>query len=379
MDQESIGISGKLVIDLAAIVENWRYFCSLSKGAVTAAVVKADAYGLGAKPVATALYKAGCDYFFVASVEEGVSLRAVLGGEPTIFVLNGFRLADKPRFINDRLVPVINTAHTLEQWQSHCQGYDAAIMVDTGINRLGLSVREFERLCSNSVYLKNCNLKWLISHFACADVPDHPKNAEQAQSFARLYGQVTSFFPSLKASLSNTAGIVLGAEHHYQLTRPGIGLYGGSPALGAPLPLKGVVTLNLPVLQLKQLDLDGSVGYGAAASVKAGDLLATVFGGYADGLLRSLGGRGHGYVCGRRVPMVGRVSMDYCVFNLSSVADELNIRESYARGELAIELIGPNQSIDQLAVAARTLPYELLTALGTRYERQYLPFVGTDL
>ncbi len=356
-----------LVVDLDAIVGNWRYLSSVQPTASCAAVVKANAYGLGAGPVASALAVAGCMEFFVASWVEGAQLRKALGACPTIYVLNGALGDDAQALMASDLVPVLNSLGQLAYWSGSGNGKACALMVDTGMSRLGLSVSEL--LASLQVSLKGLNAVLLLSHLACSDDPAAAKNADQQQAFEVALAETKRQFPNIRASLASTAGIFLGQSYAYDVLRPGVGLYGASPNPYAPQrQLLPVVQLGLQVVQLRATNQSVTVGYGASQSVPAGRVLATVCGGYADGLLRSLSGRGYGFCRGVKVPLVGRVSMDYCVFDVTDAG--LSSAEE-VRG-LVIEVLGKHQTLDDMACQADTIGYELLTGLGARYRRQYI-------
>lgn len=358
--------AGVVTIDLGAIVSNWRRLKAESHGALCAAVVKADAYGLGLSPVASALAAAGCGQFFVASIEEAKALRQTIGQQHTVYVFNGY-VDDDPNFwLQTNTIPVINSLDQLRRWQY--LGIDApcALMVDTGMSRLGLSIDEARRVLDSADCCANLTL--LLSHFACADEPEHPSNARQSARFHQLLSEIRQRIPDIQASMANTAGLYLGASACLDLVRPGIGLYGVSPNPGRPLTLSSVVSLQLPILQLRRLTATATVGYGATCQMPAGSLLATVYGGYADGLMRSLSGRTCGHVNGIKVPMIGRVSMDYCVFDVTAT----DLDEKVGKVHGMVELLGPNQTVDELAISADTIGYEILTALGGRYRREYI-------
>jgi len=359
-------IAGKLCIDLDAIVSNWSQLAAHSSIARCAAVVKADAYGLGAAAVTRALSLAGCTDFFVASAQEGYDLSLLLDSSANIFVLNGYDVAEQPLFAEAGLTPVLNSEHQIDSWRRSTKDAPCALMVDTGINRLGIAPQQVNSLLANKS--SALNLTWLLSHFACADEPEHPLNRQQLDRFNAVLRDVRLRYPHVQASMASTAAIFLGRGSDFDLLRPGIGLYGGSPDPTRPQSMAPVVTLDLPVLQIKRLAETATVGYGATATLPAGRVLATVFGGYADGLMRSLANKAQGFCLGEPVPLIGRVSMDYCVFDISGAIAK-GIRPEACT---SIELLGPNQTVDSLAHSAGTLAYEILTSLGSRYDRHYL-------
>ena len=357
---------GVLTIDLDAIAANWRSLAGrLGEGVRCAAVVKADAYGLGMAEVAPALAAAGCDIFFVAQLDEGLALRRILPGAE-IAVLAAPVAGAEGEYRTGRLLPVLNSLADLDAWRRQAQGGEAPpamLHVDTGMARLGLSGPEFDRLAAEPERLRGVPLAGVMSHLACADEPEHPLNAEQLAAFRAAIARLPVRAP---ASLANSSGIFLGADYHFDLARPGIALYGGNPVPGRPNPMRPVLRLQGRILQIREVDRPLSVGYGAAATVRPPARLATVSVGYADGYLRSLSGRGHAWAGGVRVPVIGRVSMDLVVFDITGVPAEA------ARAGAFVDLIGPGQSVDELAAEAGTISYEILTSLGSRYRRRYI-------
>ncbi len=360
---------GRLTVNLDAVVANWRVLAQLGRGADCAAVVKANAYGLGVAPIAKALNDSGCTAFFVATAAEGVELRGAIGGGASIYVLNGYQAIESDLFGRHALMPVINSCDQLHQWFLKGQPDAYAVMADTGMSRLGMSAEELLGQLKSLRADGRLAPHLLLSHLACADEPAHELNYVQLQRFQTVVAEAKALQPALKCSFASTAGIYLGSSWHFDLLRPGIALYGGSPDPTQPLALNRVVELQLPILQVRTLKETASVGYGAAQTLPAGAVLATVCGGYADGLLRSLSGRTFGYLGGVRVPMVGRVSMDYCVFDISNAIEKLGFNAVNEMG--AVEILGEHQSVDELAISSGTLAYEVLTSLGNRYARVY--------
>ncbi len=343
-----------LSVDLLAIAENFRLIRSAVAPAEVAAVVKADAYGLGARVVARALTAAGCKAFFVAHMEEGLDLRQDLP-QATIFVLNGFLAAQASHFTAGKLSPVISSLPQLEAWLATGIAIPYALHVDTGMARLGLSVAEAQ---TASNFAKPT---LLISHLACADDATDAHNREQLAAFQA----VSRRFPNAWTSLAASGGCFLGAEYACDLVRPGIALYGGNPRKNGENPMRGVATLTAPILQVRSIDRGDTVGYGATYVASGPRRLAVAALGYADGLMRTLSNRGHGVVNGIRCPIVGRVSMDLVTLDVSECPPAL------AQPGTPVEFIGPNQPIDELARAAGTLPYEIFTRLGSRIIRHY--------
>jgi len=358
-----------LEIDLAAIAENWRLLAQRVKPATCAAVVKADAYGLGAGQVAPTLAAAGCRRFFVATVEEGIALRSVLPESAEIAVLNGLLPRCAGDFTEFRLVPVLNDSGQITDWRSAAARHGertAMLHLDTGMARLGLTIREFGGLTDE--LLRPGPIRWraLISHLACPDEPRHPLNGIQLRRFAAARGRLSYVLASLAAS----SGIFLGPAFHYDFVRAGAALYGVNPRPGRPHPMHQVVRLKGRILQIREVDRGQSVGYGASHVMDAPGRLATVAVGYADGWLRSMSQRGSGHLGGRRVPLVGRVSMDLTVFDVSGVDPAL------ARPGEFIDLLHEDYGVDAAAADAGTIGYEILTSLGRRYHRIYRNLPG---
>ena len=346
----SLDVAGEgqalLHINLGAIVANWRLLCQHHPGGAVAAVLKADAYGLGAAPVARALWEAGCRHFFVAHLAEAVALRAALGGGGAmVAVLNGFMPGAAPADI----WPVVNH---LEMARAHAGHGPVLLHVDTGMARLGLDLAECAAVPSG------LDIRYVMSHLACADEPGHAMNALQAERFAA----VAARFPGVPTSLANSSGIFLGPGFASALARPGAALFGINPQPGQPNPMAPVLRLEAPILQLRSIAAGVPVGYGASWVAPRASLIATVAAGYADGYLRGLSGRGIGILAGQVVPVVGRVSMDLTAFDVTGVPAAL--------GDM-LTLMGPDNSPDLLAEKAGTIGYELLTALGSRYRRIY--------
>lgn len=344
----------RLTIDLDAIVANWRALDALSgPGVETAAVVKADGYGLGAGPVGRALAASGVASFFVALAEEGASLRAALGPGPRIHVFDGLMRGDEALCREHELIPCLDSVEQVTAFASDCLGMACALQIDSGMNRLGLERADLERIAP---LLPRLDLRLALSHLACADDPAHPQNAAQRDDFAaacvRLPGGV-------RRSLAATGGVLLGPAFHHELTRPGIGLYGGAPFAAA----RPVVRLALPVVQVRDVAPGESVGYGAAWTATRPSRIATLSAGYADGLPRAMGGGGVKLYAGTvACPLVGRVSMDLITVDVTDLAEVPD----------TLEILNERQGVDDLAAAAGTIGYEILTGLGARFDRVYL-------
>jgi alanine racemase len=361
-----------LTIDLAAIVENWR----ILKRRTTAncdmgAVVKADAYGLGLEQVATALQAAGCKTFYVAHLDGAIALRNAIGPGVRIACLNGPSRGTERDHAAFNIMPVLSTPEHVKAWRTYAQKeevlQESIVQIDTGMNRLGLSGREFDEHMSDTDGFIGLHPQMLMSHLACADEPQHPMNRAQLERFRTSLGLFRTRFPDAMASLANSSGIWLGGDWHFDYARPGAALYGVNPTPQKPNPMLPVVNLKARIIQVRRVDTPGSVGYGAAAPVREGAKIATVSMGYADGYLRALGAAGHGILDGIKVPVLGRVSMDLTTFDVSNVPDSSAIPGGF------IDVVSHAVTVDDVARAADTIGYEILTALGNRFHRRYLP------
>ncbi len=341
-----------LEVNVAAIIRNYQLLASRHAQQKSAAVVKANAYGLGVVPVAQALHQAGCTEFFVATLDEAIELRAALA-QPTIFVFHGARQGEAVLFAEHRLIPVLND---LGQWQAWDAQAPCALHIDTGMCRLGITPQEALALQPEAR-----NLKLILSHLACANEAQNPKNQEQLA----LFKMVRQHFAGVAASFANSSGVFLGADYHFDLLRPGCSLYGITPTETDSNPMENVVTLSAPVLQIRRIEADQTVGYGGMGKASAGAVLATVELGYADGFHRRLSGIAHGYANGVKLPIVGRVSMDMVSVDISALP------ELYHNSDLRITFIGKEQPVDVLADAAGTIGYEIFTGLGKRIKRIY--------
>jgi alanine racemase len=363
---------GTLQIDLDAICDNYKTVKSKTKADVSACV-KADGYGLGLTPVAAALSAAGCKTFFVASVEEGGLLRSTQP-DATIYVLNGLFSGAEPAFVHESLRPCLSSLEEVQEWSSFCAAngaHPAALHGDTGIHRLGFDLSNVEEIFSLS---EKFNTTLLMSHLACADEAENQLNAVQLDRFQTLQ----EHFPDTTASLCNTAGVFLGPDFHFDLVRPGIGLYGGNPfgsnAAIRAHPFKPVVTLSSRIMRIAHIEPGAIVGYGATFVAKRPTRVATLAAGYADGYFRALGspdGQGHSVLInGKTAPIIGRISMDMITVDVTDLP-----QEAVKRGQFA-ELIGPNLTIGDIGRASGTIGYEVLTRLGYRYRRTYTSTTG---
>ena len=357
--------TGVLEIDLGAIVKNWHSLqAKVGKAVQCTAVVKADAYGLGMMPVAKALAAAGCKTFFVASLEEGMALRQALKTQE-IAVLNGLLPHSEKDFLSARLIPVLNDLGQIENWRKLSLPLKtrppAILHLDTGMSRLGLSPAEMAVLAGAPDRLAGVALRAVISHLACAEEPKHPKNAEQR----RLFLAARRKLPPAPGGLANSSGIFLGPDFHFDFVRPGAALYGLNPHSSGPNPMAQVVRLKGKILQVRDVDRGGTVGYGATHRMERGGRVATVAVGYADGWFRSGSPRTTAGIGGRRVPVVGRISMDLMTFDVTGIDPALLEPGSF------VDLIDGESTPDVVGERAGTIGYEVLTALGRRYHRVY--------
>lgn len=336
----------RLTVDHAAIVENWRFFKKLAPGAAVSAVVKADSYGLGAVGASRALAQAGARVFFTATSAEALIVRKALGEGPQIFVLNGPAEDDLPRYGEAKLTPILNSIAQIKLWNARGP---AGLHIDTGMNRLGIGPEE---LTQTMLALKDTSLALVMSHLACASDVKHEKNAVQLKRFI----DAAELFPKAPRSLAATAGSLIGTDYHFDLIRPGVGLY-GSGALEADNPaLSAAATIEAPILQVRDVEPGETFGYGATFTASQKMRTATVALGYADGYLRSLSGRGYAFLGGAKRPILGRVSMDLIILDVTDCAE--------AQPGAMAEFLGPNVKLDELAALAQTAPYEILTTFA---------------
>lgn len=351
-----------LEIDLAAIRANWRTLADRTRGAC-AAVVKADAYGLGAAVVAPALHAEGARRFFVAHLDEALALQRALPIGTEILVLNGLPPGAEGDCATSGVVPVLNSLAQIDAWAALARvkgaALPAALQVDTGMSRMGLPDDELARLADAPERLAGVGVRLVMSHLACAERQDHAMNRAQLARFAAA----RRMLPAAPASFANSSGIFLGPDFHFDLARPGAALYGLAPVAGAENPMRPVVRLRGLIIQTRTIPAGAQVGYGASWTAPRPSRIATVSVGYADGYLRSLSHRATAHVGDRAVPLVGIVSMD------SVTLDVTDAPEAVPGG--FVDLIGPHTSVDAVGTAAGTIGYEVLTSLGNRYARRY--------
>lgn len=357
---------GRLFVDLAALAANFRLIAGRVAPARAAAVVKADAYGLGAAAVVPALYKAGCRDFFVAHLSEAQVLTPQLPSDATIYVLNGIMPGGEEGCANGGVVPVINSVEQATAWRAVAEGRQrplaAVLQVDSGMSRLGVSAEDAARLAQDQAFRRYIPLVMVMSHLACAETQRHAANARQRSTFEAL----ANLFPGVPRSLANSGAAFLPAEFHGEVVRIGIALYGGAPTDSQANPMRPVVRLEARVIQVRSIPAGTSVGYGFTFTADRQSRIATVAVGYADGWLRSSSNRGSAWFSGVRLPILGRVSMDCMTVDVTRVPDgALNAGDW-------VELIGPSQSIDDVAADAGTIAYEVLVRLGDRFHRVHL-------
>ena len=348
-----------LEVDLGAVVSNWLLLRQRA-GHTTAAVVKANAYGLGAERVAGALFAAGCRHFFVAHVDEAVAIREVVPGA-MLAVLNGLWPGTEQLYVQHELRPVLGSLGEIEAWSAMAQqmrrDLPALLHVDTGMNRLGLSPREVDVLAAENERLDGIQVEYVMTHLVSSELPDDPVNEVQRVRFAAARARL----PPMPTSFANSSGLANLSD----LARPGAALYGVNPMPGQPNPMRPTVRLRARILQTRDIPEGDSVGYNGQWTARRASRIATVSVGYADGYLRSLSNRGVACFDGAPVPLVGRVSMDLTTFDVTDVPG--------AQVGSWLDLIGPGMPVDEVAARAGTNGYEVLTSLGSRYARTYLP------
>ena len=359
-----------LTIDLGALAANYHHLRDLAAPAECAAVVKADAYGLGVDQAAPALWRAGCKTFFVATLTEAETLRALLP-EAVIYVFNGLLPGTAETFHTFGLRPVLNSADEIREWAGYCAGagekLPCAVHIDSGMNRLGLSPAEVDTVAGIAHLWPALTLSLVMSHLACADDQTHAKNESQRRIFETLRARL----PQALTSLANSAGILLGPDFAYDLVRPGIALYGGHPQRRGENPFRSVVHLKGRILQLRDVPAGDTIGYGATRTLARPSRVAVVSVGYADGLFRALSTKDGEdglvvYLGAHAAPILGRISMDLITVDVTGVPEALS-----RRGEW-VELLGPHVSAHEFAVHAGTIDYEVLTNLGRRAIRRYI-------
>lgn len=354
-----------LTVNLSAIAENYRYLLSRLGKTACAAVVKADAYGLGVAQVAPVLENAGAKHFFVAHVDEGLALRPYLSPHTSITVLHGPRPEAAEVCVRNNLRPVLNSLEQIAVLRNLAAKrgklLDVAIQLDTGMSRFGLSEADIDTLAASPELLTGLSVSLVMSHLACADTPENPANTMQRERF-EAYAHV---LPKAALSLSASSGIFLGPQFHFDLVRPGAALYGVAPQNEGDNPLKPVVGLQAHILQIRHLSKGDRVGYGLTWQAGGPCRVATIATGYADGFARAGAAAGCAWYKGYRLPILGRISMDSMTVDLSAVPEGLLEEDSM------VELLNESYGVDAVAKAEGTIGYEVLTSLGRRYHRVY--------
>ncbi|WP_455478080.1 alanine racemase [Bartonella sp. B10] len=353
-------------IDVGAIVENYITLAKHVAPTKCSAVVKANAYGLGADKIVPKLYQAGCRTFFVAKIEEALQLKTILPSNVTIALLNGIPRTAEELVAKSGIVPVLNSWNTIESWQMLCQKksqkFPAIVQIDTNMNRLGLDQKELQQLIRYPTIFEKAEIKYIISHLANGDDDTHPSNYAQLATLKTIIAQL----PTCKVSLANSGGIFLGSDFHFDLVRPGIALYGIDPHKKYPMFLKPVLKLEAQVIQSRYIGAGEPVGYGGSFITHRPSTLITISIGYADGLLRALSNKGTVYFKGHKLPIVGRVSMDSIIVDATDLGDEKPQRDDW------VEIIGTNQTVEQISAYANTIPHEIFISLGYRCKCTYI-------
>jgi alanine racemase len=361
--------TGVLTVDLDAIVANWRKLEKTAVPAECAGVVKANAYGCGAAQVAGALSRAGCKTFFVATLDEARVVRGAVPASAAIYVLDGFFQNTGEAYAQIDCKPVLGDLNELAEWDVFCRrsGWSggAAVHIDTGMNRLGMTITEAQGIIPR-INAGDHGITLVMSHLASAELLNNPANARQLTAFR----EIARMFSGVPASLSNSSGIFLGSQFSFELVRPGCGLYGINPTPEADNPMQPVVELKARIVQIRNIERGDTVGYGGTWTARRPTRIAIVSAGYADGYFRAAsandGTRGaEVVVAGRRCPIAGRVSMDLTAVDVTDL-DKKAVR----RGHM-VTLIGEGITVDELAHHFGTIGYEVLTSLGRRYARVY--------
>lgn len=354
-----------LEIDLRALFDNYHLLQKLVGPAQVAGVVKADAYGLGAQAVSRTLIRAGCRHLFVAHLGEALALSPALSAGVSLYVLNGLRPGTEAQAAEAGLVPVLNTLGQVAAWRdlavSRGRPLAAVLNLDSGMTRLGLSAADLETVKRDAQIFQDLDVRYYMTHLARADVPEATSNADQVARFRR---QAASL-PSRPLSISNSAAALSRLAGADDLVRAGLALYGGAPVMGGRTPMRSVIRLTARVLQVRDVPAQVGVGYGLTHVTAGPTRIATIESGYADGWPRALGNRGDIFWRGRRLPIIGQISMD------SMTVDATALQPDALREGDVVELIGPHQSLEAVAQAADTISYEILTRLGHRYRRTY--------
>ncbi|WP_455476383.1 alanine racemase [Bartonella sp. B17] len=353
-------------IDVGALIANYTTLAQHVAPAECSAIVKANAYGLGANKIVPALYQAGCRTFFVAQIVEALQLKTILPSDVTLALLNGIPHNLEEFVAQSGIVPVLNSWSAIQSWQTLCQNkrkkFPAIVQIDTDMNRLGLDKKELEQLIKQPTLFEKAEVKYIISHLANGGNDTHSSNYTQLATFKAALAKL----PTCKASFANSGGIFLGSDFYFDLVRPGIALYGIHPHTKYTTILKPVLKLEAQIIQSRNIDAGAPVGYGGTFITNRPSTLITISIGYADGWLRTLSNKGAVYYNGHRLPIVGDISMD------SIIVDATDLKGKKPQRGDWVELIGTHQTIEQVSADANTIPYEILTSLGSRYKRIYI-------
>jgi alanine racemase len=369
-DQLPDGATGFIAVDLAQLRANWKALAAHVAPAECGAVVKANAYGVGAHRVVPALFEAGCRSFFVATLDEATKVRPLAPGA-AIYVLDGLLPHTARELARLGAVPVLTSLEEVRTWASlareRSSAPPAALHVDTGLNRLGMSAADASVLARDPVLLRRLGVSLVMSHLACADTPAHPMNREQLDTFTRVHAS----FPATRASLAASDGLLLGPDYHFDLVRPGYALYGGQAAPGRTAPVAPVVRVSAMILQVQEVAAGARVGYAASYRAASSRRIATIAAGYADGVFRHASASndapgGVVAIGGRLAPIVGRVSMDLITVDVTDLGGPEPKRGDWA------DLVSPELPLEAVGVAAGSIGYEVLTRLGPRFHRIYL-------
>lgn len=359
-----MAMTPRALIDLDALIGNYRFLQQKAMPAVVGAAVKANAYGLGMIPIAQTLYQAGCRTFFTANAEEGIALREAIK-DASLVALHGFAKGEAPEAIASQITPMINSLDALAAWAALAKEKEtplaAMIHLDTGMNRLGLSPQEQNYLAENPSLLQGIRVIAWVSHLACADDVTSPMTWQQLGKLKTIVKRL----PPAPISLCNSSGIFWGADYCFDLVRPGLALYGGNPTPHLLNPMRPVLELRAPIVQIHAIDPSMTVGYGASYVMPRQGRIATLAMGYADGYHRALSHKGNVMINGHLAPIIGRISMDLIT------VDATEIPESAISLGAEATLIGPHRTIDSVAAQAQTIAYEIMTSLGPRVRREY--------
>ena len=355
-----------LEINLKNLSKNYsRIKNTVSKFTEVAATVKANAYGLGVNHVANSLIAEGCKTFFVATLGEGIELRKI-NKSVNILILNGLNILKIDDYRKKNLIPVINDLNQLkssEKYSKERKKMKIAIHFDTGMSRLGLDLTQTKKLLKDKNQLiKYSKLELVMSHLACGDEPKNKKNNRQLESFKKII----KFFPNIKKSLSNSAGIQLGRKYDFDIVRPGISIYGGHSQINEKAKYKNVITLKAKIIQTRMIKPKETVGYGATFKAKKSMIIGTIPLGYADGFFRKFSNGTSFFIGKTKINMIGRVSMDLVTIDLTKLKNRKFNKINY------VEIINKKNSINELSKIISSIPYEILTSLGNRYQRRYI-------